>query len=632
LARFQDATWRQVVLFLIGTLSERRSVVPELLYLRNLEPPYGLALAAVAISEGANVDTDFKVEVISALCEDIRINAKGSICPRLLTTGDNGSRTRAALIPFMGDEDLQPYIRKLEDDLTVLAYEYGHFTSCAIEDLGALHAENTLIKISSDSRAPIQIRTDAIAKLCALGRHDFAYNAFVDLAGGAALDSTQWTILVKRLTDFPNAELSSFADAEVFATLSQHNCISNTQWGKLLDSLTKEDKWHAVLELLATNPQVPANRRLAIQVRTIHDRDEVLRLLPTLAGEPEAVQPCIELLIRKRDREALLEIATGSAFAIDTRVRAVRALKAIEAFKELTQIFESSDVPYVLRRRSAEAIYRSTLDVLSAKSLLRFFESLGQRSNKPPILHRLGYLQYYLDESDDALSSFNRLFDLRPGTPFELSILAHCLERLRRVDEALAEYTKATDLQPALVFARRRRAFIHWQRDEFVDALPDVKAVKSYNSPDWFQPYAADILRACGRFDVAKDWLAAARQKDPESAIVHEFSAALAFDRGQFGAAIDDLKSAIKQDASHVSARYRLANILRVAGRFEPAAHEYTNLLSDLPDDWNVLSARAQVLLRVPSFSLADRDIASLRSNDETDPWYIYILMDFRHV
>jgi nitrile hydratase len=63
LTRFRDVTWRQVILFIVELLSERGSAESSLRKLKDLEPPYGLALVGLAISEGANVDEGFIEEV-----------------------------------------------------------------------------------------------------------------------------------------------------------------------------------------------------------------------------------------------------------------------------------------------------------------------------------------------------------------------------------------------------------------------------------------------------------------------------------------------------------------------------------------------------------------------------------------
>ena len=97
LKRFNDVAWRQVASFLIAILSEKRSVLPELKMVKELDPPVGAAFAAVAISEGANVDLPFTVDVIRELCSDVLKHAKPWICERLLTRGDGGKGTRAAL-------------------------------------------------------------------------------------------------------------------------------------------------------------------------------------------------------------------------------------------------------------------------------------------------------------------------------------------------------------------------------------------------------------------------------------------------------------------------------------------------------------------------------------------------------
>jgi Flp pilus assembly protein TadD len=552
LSKCNDPAWRQVVLFLLGTLSERRSVSSEIRQLRDIDQPFGLALAGVAISEGASVESELVDEIVCDLCRDVRQHAKGWICERLLVGGDRGRSTRKSLSRILSTAPIEKHFDHLKDDLIALAYEFGRFGSCAIDDLSELRAEDALYKIASNETAPFAVRVDAAGALCAVGRTDLSRTQFLALGRMAAMaNDRRWPDLVALLSEYPKTDLSHFINADTFVSLLIEANLSNHQWSTLLDALLSDrnEDGAAVLNAIQLDERVPVDRRRAVQVRTITDSDNALRLLLSVCNDPDAVQPCIDFLRRSADCSALLTVARSSEFAGYIRRRAVRALGSMRAAEELTKLVEDADAPYRLRRMSAEAVYKLPVTHYSAVVLLGFFDALGEHAEKAMILHRRAYLRYYLGSSNDAILLFDKLFEQRPGTSWEIGCRAHCLERLGRVDEALGEYDRAISLDPQSTFERCRRAYICWQRHEYEKAVVDVDAVK-YQVPDWFKPYAADILRACTRFDDAQEYLTSALRAQPDLAIAHAFRGALSFDQGRLAAAIKDFEGAIALDPS----------------------------------------------------------------------------------
>jgi tetratricopeptide (TPR) repeat protein len=627
LGKSSDPTWRQIILFLLGSLSERRSVSPEIRQLKETDPPLGLALAGVAISEGASVDVDLVDEIVRDLCEDVRQHAKGWICNRLLSTGDQGRRTRESLSRLQNTIPIEHHIEALALDLTGLALAFGKFGSCAIDDLRQLHAVAALCEIASNESAPLGVRIEAAGSLCVLGRTDLGRKQFFALASGAATaEAGQWRHFVELLSEYPKTEISHFIDSDTFVSLLLDANLTNGQWSTLLDSLVSDRNpdGRAVLDAIRLDERIPEDRRRAVQVRAAADSATALNLLVAVSDDADAVQACIEFLKRSGDSAALLKVAQSSGFAGYIRRRAVRALSSIKAQEQLIEVVEDSSAPIRLRWTSAEATYKLPTTPRSASALLDFYEGLGKHAERGMALGRRAYFQYWLGRSQEAVVLFDKLFEQRPGTAFEIGCRAHCLERLGFSDAAIEQYGRAIDLNPKSIFERSRRAYIFWLRDDYRRAVVDVDAM-DYQCPDWFQPYAADILRACTRLDDAKKWLASVARSQPNLAIAKTFQGAVSFDEGKFGAAIRDFESALALDPSDILAEYRLAQVLRVAGRFEEAAAHYTSLLAGSSDRSWAFSERARVMLRLGTLSQADQDIESFRSLSGDEAWYVYL-------
>jgi tetratricopeptide (TPR) repeat protein len=620
LRRFKDVAWRQVVLFLISILSERQSVTRELRLLKELEPPFGLALAGFAISEGADVDRALAKDVVRNLCDAVRAEAEfeGGLCARLLTVDGGGGQARGALLPFMTKPEVAEYTYtdRLKHDLVQLAYRYGKSGSCPVEDLRELQARDALAQIATALAAPFMVRVDAAKSMYPLGSIEDGCRIFEELAVATAGDSQNWHALISAL-----AELD---DAGLYAALASHGVLAHPRFGDLLDHI-KDNSKQKVWVALASDVRLSDDQLLAVRLRAAEESDYIDTLISSLIDQPVLLGSCLDVLVRSGNRSALVRAALCRDIPLGIRTQALRALKKLGAQDELRKIVRSGDLPFSLRRRSAEYLYKSPLNKESAGLLLDFFNSIGTHTERPGILVRRGFLHYILEQYTEALSLFERLFNQRPAMSWEFGVFGRSLESLDRREEALAAYDKALQLDPGNVFAHCRRAVVHWEYGENTLAIIDVEQLDCYRAPNWFQPIGGDILRQCDRFDEAEGWLNSAVRSDPRSATARAFRGKLAFDRGRFRDAITDFESAVALDSSYRWARVQFARILRTADKLPEAANEYTELLSDSPGDESFLSERAEVLLRMGTFAQADRDIAARRAERPDEPFLLYL-------
>ena len=617
LRRFQDAAWRQVVLFLVGILSERRSVAREIRLLNDMEPPFGLALAGYAISEGADVDGTLASDVVRGLCDVVRDQAafKTGLCARALTVDGGGAQARGALLPFMKRPEVAQFIDPLKHDLVQLAYLLDQDNSCPIGDLRDLQARDTLAEIASSPGASFTVRIDAAKAMYSLGGTD-GYRALEELTVAATGDPKSWPGLISALAGLDAPEL--------YATLASRGVLADSRFGELLDNLKAESK-QKVLGLLAADARLSEDQLLAVRLRSAEDTEYLDTLIPSLIDRPALLTSCLNVIIRSGNRSALLRAALSPDIPLANRTEAVRALRNRRMHDELKQLVASEDLPFSLRRRSAEYLYKSPVDKELASFLLDFFNSMGTHSERPVILVRRGFFHYILEQYTEAISLFERVFSQRPATSWELSIFGHCLESLYRRDEALAAYAKALELDPGNVFARCRRAVVRWQAAENTLALADVEQLGLYRALVWFQPIGGDILRRCDKFDEAEEWLNAGVKNDTSSATARAFRGKFEFERGRFRDAIADFEAALALDPSYRWARIEFPPILRAADKLAEAANAYTELLSDSPGNWSFLSQRAEILLRMGKFAQADLDLAALVAQHPNEPFFLYL-------
>ncbi|KLK93929.1 hypothetical protein AA309_05445 [Microvirga vignae] len=623
LAKRHEVAWRQIVLFLIAILSEKASVEPLLRRLKSTNSPYDLALVGVAVSEGANIDDPtFVEEVVRDLCDSIRDLSKGWICNRLLTADSTKiDRLRPALKPFMHHDEMRPHIDKLTADLIGTAIEFGQHGANAIEDLRELGAYDGLSRLAAEREAPLPVRADAARSLCSSGLLAQGHAAYFDLANWASREPGRWKELISALAKAP--------DPDLFAALATEGLIVGDHWDKLLDAVA-EDERPAVLAALAADPRLSPSQQLSVTLRSIRDPEQALRLLPSFAGQPSAMRACINVLVQRMDRGALLGIMLNSASTPEMRLLAFRGLKALRAYSELKEVVHSEQVPYALRRRSAEVLYGSALDFDTASLLLGFFDAAGN-SHRPGILRRRGFLNYQLDRYEEALQVFVELFALQPKTAWALVIYGHCMQLLGRTEEALTAYNEALELEPSNTFARCQRAFIRWAYDDIPAAVQDVLQTREYIAPKWFHLYAAEILRIAGLFDEARGWLDAAVRDDSSRELALILRGSLSFHLGQIGDAVADFRALppseglLRADPFYIAARHNMAKALRAIGCFAEAISEYSKLIEQCGKSTPYVSERAEAMLQAGAFSDADRQIASLREQDPEEPFLTYL-------
>ena len=615
LKRFNDVAWRQVASFLIAILSEKRSVLPELKMIKELDPPVGAAFAAVAISEGATVDLPFTIDVIRELSSDVLKQAKPWICERLLTRGDGGKAIRDALNPFMRHPELATYIATLKEQLITTALHFGKSGSCAIHDLKELGADDALTRIAQDTSAPQLVRADAAEKLYELGHVALAGQAFAQILAGLPRDFRPWPDLVR--------PLARTDDIDLFINLATNEALTGLGWGQLLDAL-KGDSRSLTLETLVANERLPASRKLAVDVRLIKDAEEATALLRSVPDEAELIKPCVLFLQNARDTVSLLQVATGVDFSARKQLLAVRALRSLQDVEALRQVVNLTSLPYRLRRQAAEALYRTRVDRETATVLLTFFEAVPEWSDRLPTLTRNAFCRYILGEYEQANDHFQKIFRVRPGTSWELGITGHCLEMIGQIDGALGAYNEAIQ-RGYNTFARARRAYVNWEACRYAEAVTDVDQLGPYSAPPWFAKFAGDTLRELGRYDDADDWFSQVLEREADSPVAHALNAHLVFDRGTFGAAIAGFRKALELNPSYLWARRTLARVLRVAEQWDAAVEEYSALSTTDQANFNDLLLFTAMKLRIRRFDEADRDLASLRGHTGTEPFVIYL-------
>jgi tetratricopeptide (TPR) repeat protein len=102
-------------------------------------------------------------------------------------------------------------------------------------------------------------------------------------------------------------------------------------------------------------------------------------------------------------------------------------------------------------------------------------EILGINAGQAYNMAQMGYRLLQQGQIDDARTMFQGLATLNPKDPYMHLALGSCYHRCDAIDAAIAEYSKAIELNPKLANAYANRGELHIQKKEPEKAFQDLK-------------------------------------------------------------------------------------------------------------------------------------------------------------
>ncbi len=158
---------------------------------------------------------------------------------------------------------------------------------------------------------------------------------------------------------------------------------------------------------------------------------------------------------------------------------------------------------------------------------------------------------------------------------------------MEKDDEALADVTRAMELNPKDLEGLRTRARIYLQKDKFEDALKDVEKILTFQEGDVDAIFLRSLIYA-GMED--------------------------------FDAAIADMQLLVDEIPGEPSLRNALAGLYNSAAQPEKAIELYSQSLEEDPEDQRALAGRGDAKLNAGQHAEAAKDYASaLELNQEDD-------------
>jgi serine/threonine protein kinase/predicted Zn-dependent protease len=207
---------------------------------------------------------------------------------------------------------------------------------------------------------------------------------------------------------------------------------------------------------------------------------------------------------------------------------------------------------------------------------------------------------------DDALRYYTAALALRPQSPYTHIVVAELLQRKGRIDEALAEFSRAIDLDRGKAYVWRRRATAYFDLYQYDKAIADCNEVlKRYphDANDWNSRGAAYNLSH--QFDKALADLNRGLKMDPKQAVFWHNRGWAYNELHQHQRAIADLTKAVTLAPSYSLSWAERGYAYTQLRQYPQAFADFNRAIQVNPRNVNAWSMRAQFFKQVHRYDLA---------------------------
>jgi len=209
---------------------------------------------------------------------------------------------------------------------------------------------------------------------------------------------------------------------------------------------------------------------------------------------------------------------------------------------------------------------------------------------------------------DDALKETNLPASSQAGLYSDRGVAKW---RLKRLDEAIADFTKAVSLNPEYAPAFNNRGNVYLEMNRAEDAYKDFDRAVSL-APDFGVAYSnrANANQRLNNLEAAEKDFRKAIQLMPGSAVPLNGRGKIASATGQYYTALRYLNRAIALNAQYAPAYQNRAVVYTVLKQNEEAAQDLDKVIALAPDNANLYVARGRAYARDNRWSQAFRDFS----------------------
>ena len=254
-----------------------------------------------------------------------------------------------------------------------------------------------------------------------------------------------------------------------------------------------------------------------------------------------------------------------------------------------------------------------------SKAEMLYREILDQIPDQPDALHYLGLIHMHKGE-DKLAEKYIRQSIQSSGNPIYFSNYGLLLSRLGKYEQAVVQYKKAVELQPAYAEAWFNLGAILPQLGDLPAAEDAYKKAITCRKDYIKAMYGlASVQEAQGKSDEAETTVGKIQAIVPDSAQTYlTLGITLQFMGGSrnIHKAYEYLNKAIELDPESVEIYYALAKLLEEGNEIDAALEVYQKILSIEPDYQDVKIHYARCLLKNNQVSDAEKEVSKILKNN----------------
>ncbi|MDX2283128.1 MAG: tetratricopeptide repeat protein [Bacteroidia bacterium] len=284
--------------------------------------------------------------------------------------------------------------------------------------------------------------------------------------------------------------------------------------------------------------------------------------------------------------------------------------EAIVDFNKALAIHPEYAEAYLSRARVRSAQGQTDAAVADADHAVRLF---------PGYLDASAFLAgLYIAQGNwnEALAAYTRIITQQPSAA-ALTGRGEIFERMRKTDEALADYNRALELEPGHVAALTDRTRLYELRGEYALALTDLDSLLAHLEDDpglWLAH--GRVQTRLRRWDPALEDFNRSLERGGNPAEVLPERAAVYLARNMRAEALADASEALRLAPSNPAVLLLRARLLADEGRQEAALEDLGKVLAAAPQLAEAWVARGRIWLAQGKTSAALQDFAKALSID----------------